>query len=123
MGNSSPMYTVNNLGLLYSDQGKSAEAEEMYKRALAGYEKALGKDHKSTLDTVYNMAKLMEKQEDLEAASQMFERAFLGYRNLLGADNSETIDAREQLERISHLQQKKVNTKKGFWKNLRRRLK
>jgi tetratricopeptide (TPR) repeat protein len=108
---------------LYYGQGKFAEAEEMYKRALAGYEKALGKDHKSTLDTVYNMAKLMEKQEDLEGASQMFERAFSGYRNLLGADNSKTIDAREQLERISHLQRKKVNTKKGFWKNLRRRLK
>jgi hypothetical protein len=95
----------------------------MYKCALAGLEKALGRDHKSTLDTVYNMAKLMEKQEDLEGASQMFERAFLGSRNLLGADNSVTIDARKQLERIIHLQQKKVNAKKGFWKNLRRRLK
>ena len=92
----------------------------MCKRALAAYEKALGRDHKSTLDTVYNMAKLIEKQEDLEGASQMFERASLGYRNLLGADNSETIDARKQLERIIHLQQKKVNAKKGFWKNLRR---
>jgi hypothetical protein len=48
---------------LYSEQGKFAEAEELYKRALAGYEKALGRDHKSTLDTAYNMAKLMEKQD------------------------------------------------------------
>jgi tetratricopeptide (TPR) repeat protein len=69
---------------LYSRQGKLAEAEEIYKRALVGKEKALGRDNKSTLDTVYNMAMLMEKQEDLEGASQMFERAFLGYRNLLG---------------------------------------
>jgi hypothetical protein len=95
----------------------------MYKRSLAGFEKALGRNHKSTLDTVYNMTKLMEKQEDLEGANKMFERAFLGYSNLLGADTSETIDAREQLERISHLQRKKVNSKKGFWKNLRPRLK
>jgi hypothetical protein len=46
---------VNNLGNLYSDQGKMAEAEEMYQRALVGYEKALGPDHTSTLSTVNNL--------------------------------------------------------------------
>lgn len=33
--------TVNNIGNLYSNQGKLAEAEQMYLWALAGYEKAL----------------------------------------------------------------------------------
>jgi Tfp pilus assembly protein PilF len=33
----STLDTVNNLGLLYSDQGKLEEAEEMYQRALKGY--------------------------------------------------------------------------------------
>jgi hypothetical protein len=32
--------TVNNLDNLYADQGKIVEAEEMYVRALRGYEKA-----------------------------------------------------------------------------------
>jgi tetratricopeptide (TPR) repeat protein len=41
----STLSTVNNLGLLYVAQGKLDEAEEMYQRALAGYEKALGSDH------------------------------------------------------------------------------
>ncbi|KAL4786920.1 hypothetical protein BJX76DRAFT_345944 [Aspergillus varians] len=40
------------LGILYSDQGKLEEAEEIYQQALAGREKALGPDHTSTLDTV-----------------------------------------------------------------------
>jgi tetratricopeptide (TPR) repeat protein len=31
---------VNNLGLLYADQGKLDEAEKMYQQALQGYEKA-----------------------------------------------------------------------------------
>jgi hypothetical protein len=29
---------VNNLGILYQNQGKLGEAEQMYKRALKGYE-------------------------------------------------------------------------------------
>ncbi|KAF2676925.1 hypothetical protein K458DRAFT_257845, partial [Lentithecium fluviatile CBS 122367] len=36
----STLGTVNNLGLLYADQGKLAEAEAMYSRALQGYEEA-----------------------------------------------------------------------------------
>jgi tetratricopeptide (TPR) repeat protein len=33
---------VNNLGLLYADQGKLDKAEKMYQQALLGYKKALG---------------------------------------------------------------------------------
>jgi hypothetical protein len=33
-------------------QGKSQEAEEMYQRALVGYENDLGPNHRSTLGTV-----------------------------------------------------------------------
>ena len=36
----SSLATVNNLGLLYADQGKMEEAEEMYHWALKGVEKA-----------------------------------------------------------------------------------
>jgi hypothetical protein len=50
----STLAMVNNLGLLYANQGKMAEAEEMYVRALRGYEKAWGPEHTSTLDTVNN---------------------------------------------------------------------
>ncbi|KAL4746509.1 hypothetical protein BDW72DRAFT_184760 [Aspergillus terricola var. indicus] len=40
--------TVKNLGLLYFDQGKLKEAEEMYQQVFAGYKKALGVDHPET---------------------------------------------------------------------------
>lgn len=36
----STLNTVNNLGLLYSDQDKMKEVEDIYLRALAGKEKA-----------------------------------------------------------------------------------
>ena len=49
------------LAVLYSDQDMMVKAEDMYLRALAGFEKAWGPDHKSTLDTRYNLADLFEK--------------------------------------------------------------
>ena len=42
VGHSSTLATVNNLGLLYRDQSKLGEAEQMYKRALRGYEALSG---------------------------------------------------------------------------------
>src|SRR5204862_526740 len=41
----STLVTVNNLGLLYADQGRLTEAEPMYQRALSGFQTALGPSH------------------------------------------------------------------------------
>jgi tetratricopeptide (TPR) repeat protein len=51
----STLDTVNNLGSLYRDQGELDAAEQMYNRALTGYEKAFGPNHTSTLSTVHNL--------------------------------------------------------------------
>lgn len=53
----STLRTVNNLGLLYSHQGKLKEAEEMFQRAMAKKE-ALGPNHTSTLATVSSLGTL-----------------------------------------------------------------
>jgi tetratricopeptide (TPR) repeat protein len=66
--------TVDNLGLLYRDQDKLDDAEQMYLRALAGYEKVLGADHTLTLDTVDNLGLLYHKQNKLDKAQQMYNR-------------------------------------------------
>ena len=68
-----------NLGNLYADQGKLAEAEQMYQRALQGYEKAWGPEHTSTLDTVNNLGNLYKHQGKLAEAEQMYQRALQGY--------------------------------------------
>ena len=47
----------------------------MYMRALAGYEKLLGRDHRSTLNTVYNLGLLYADQGKLDQAEHMFIRA------------------------------------------------
>jgi tetratricopeptide (TPR) repeat protein len=83
--------TINNLGNLYSDQGKLWEAKQMYQRALAGYEKTLGADHTLTLGTVNNIGLLYADQGKLQEAEQMYQRALAGYKKALGADHTSTL--------------------------------
>ncbi|GMG55404.1 unnamed protein product [Aspergillus oryzae var. brunneus] len=80
------------IGILYSDQGKMKEAEEMYQRALAGYEKALGPDHTSTLRTVNNLGILYTDQGKLQEAEEMYQRALAGKEKALGPDHTSTLD-------------------------------
>ena len=47
----------------------------MYRRALAGKEKALGPDHTSTLNTVRNLGILYRNQGKLAEAETMYQRA------------------------------------------------
>ncbi|KAF2820886.1 hypothetical protein CC86DRAFT_374161, partial [Ophiobolus disseminans] len=54
----STLDTVNNLGLLYADEGRLDKAEQMYEQALDGKEKAFGRGYTSALDTVDNLGNL-----------------------------------------------------------------
>ncbi|KAJ5588729.1 hypothetical protein N7537_011407 [Penicillium hordei] len=78
---------LHGLGDLYSNQGKLKEAEEMYEQALAGYEKALGPDHISTLNTASNLGSLYSKQGKLKEAEEMYQRALAGKKKALGPDH------------------------------------
>ncbi|KAJ6003697.1 hypothetical protein N7522_006389 [Penicillium canescens] len=80
------------LGDLYFEQGKLREAEEMYQRALAGYEKAQGPDHTSTLHIVNNLGLLYSDQGKLKEAEEMYQRALAGYEKALGPDHTFTLD-------------------------------
>ncbi|KAH0542026.1 hypothetical protein FGG08_003575, partial [Glutinoglossum americanum] len=68
MYGASYLHGLQNLGALYRDQGKLAEAEAMLQQALAGKEKALGPEHTSTLDTVHNLGALYRGQGKLAEA-------------------------------------------------------
>lgn len=57
-----------------------AEAEEMYQRALNGYEKAWGREHTSTLRTVYNLGNLYKNQGKMAEAEKMYQRANIGWK-------------------------------------------
>ena len=72
----------HNLGDLYADQGKMAEAEKMYERALEGYEKAWDPEHTSTLSTVNNLGTLYRNQGKMAEAERMYERALEGFEKV-----------------------------------------
>jgi tetratricopeptide (TPR) repeat protein len=80
------------LGDLYADQDKLVLANQMYGRALEGYEKAFGTEHMSTLDIVNNLGSLYKNQGKFALAEQMYERALEGYERELGAEHTSTLD-------------------------------
>ena len=83
---------VNSLGNLYADQGKTNEAEEMFLRALTGYEKVWGAEHTSTLDTVNSLGNLYKNQGKMKEAEDMYLRALTGYEKTWGPEHKSTLD-------------------------------
>jgi len=82
--------SLHMLGSLYADQSKFPEAVAMYKQALEGYEKALGRDHISTLSTANNLGVLYKNQDKLPEAEAMYKRALEGYEKVLGLSHPKT---------------------------------
>jgi tetratricopeptide (TPR) repeat protein len=65
------------LGILYSDQGKLAEAEKMHQQALQRKDqKVLGADHISTLNTVNDLSLLYSNQGKLTEAEKMYQQLY-----------------------------------------------
>ena len=83
--------SFDKLGSLCLDQGKLKEAEEMYQRALRGYEKALGLEHTFTLAIVNNLGVLYQDQGKLKEAEEMYQRALRGYEKALGLEHTSTL--------------------------------
>ncbi len=67
--------SLNNLALLYDAQGKYADAEPLYKRALAIVEKALGPEHPHVATSLENYAALLRKTGRGHEAAKMEARA------------------------------------------------
>jgi hypothetical protein len=77
-----------------------AEAEKIYLRALAGYEKALGPEHISTLDTVNNLRILYASQGNRAIAEQMFLRVLTEYKKALGSEHISTLETVNNLRNL-----------------------
>jgi tetratricopeptide (TPR) repeat protein len=61
--------------LLYDNQGRYADAEPLYKRALAIREKTLGPDHPDVAQSLNNLALLYDQQGRYADAEPLYKRA------------------------------------------------
>ena len=72
------------MAVLLKAQGKLAEAEPLYRRALEGREQQLGAHHLSTLISVNNLAQLLQAQGKL-AEAEPLRRRVAGSREMAAA--------------------------------------
>ncbi len=67
--------TINNLELLYLNQDKMKEVEEVFLRALTEYEKTWDSEHTSTLKIINNLENLYKNQDKMKEVEDMYQRA------------------------------------------------
>jgi hypothetical protein len=82
---------INNLAILLKNQGKLAEAEPLYREALAGRRRTLGGDHHNTLTSMHNLASLLIMQGKLGEAEPLCREALAGRRRTLGDQHPSTL--------------------------------
>src|SRR5262249_30712138 len=82
--------SINNLASLYNAQGRYAEAEPLYKRALAIGEKALGPEHPTVALSLNNLAALYNVQGRYAEALDPIRRAAAIHRVRFVAGGSES---------------------------------
>ena len=71
--------------MFYDNQGRYADAEPLYKRALAVREKTLGPDHPDVAQTLNNLALLYYNQGRYAEAEPLYKRALAIYEKALGS--------------------------------------
>jgi CHAT domain-containing protein/Tfp pilus assembly protein PilF len=76
---------INNLAQVYGDLGRDAEAEPLYKRALAIMEKSGGLDSADIAPELNNLAALYQRQLRYAEAEPLFKRALAIREKALGA--------------------------------------
>jgi len=75
---------LNNLAVLYTRQGRNADAERLFKRSVATFEKTLGPNHPDLADILQNLAGLYKDEGRYADAQQLFKRS-MAIRGKTGA--------------------------------------
>lgn len=75
------------LGGVHHLQGKLADAEPLYRQALAIYERAFGAEHRNVADALYGLGGLYLNQGRLQDAELLLKRALTIQEKILGPDN------------------------------------
>lgn len=91
-GDQALLEALHLMGLLCVNQGKLAEAKQMYECALDGQEVVLGPKHRSTLTTINDLGVLYQDQRQLDDAKRMYKRALRDRATKFGQDEASTLE-------------------------------
>jgi tetratricopeptide (TPR) repeat protein len=82
--------SLNNLALLYDNQGRYDEAEPLYQQALELRRELLGDRHPDVAGSLFNLGGLRYNQGRYPEALDLFLEAEAIYLTTLGADHPDT---------------------------------
>ena len=91
---------VNNLAVLYQEQGRYSEAEPLYNRSLAIREKALGPDHPIVANSLNHLALMYLRQARYSEAEPLLKRSLAIREKALGLDH---FDVGTSLDNLAEL--------------------
>jgi len=91
---------MNELAVVLQRLGKYEEAVALYRKALDGREKTLGKEHPGTLTSLNNLATVLQDQGDYEAAEELHRRALEGRKKVLGKEHPNTLTGVNNLAEV-----------------------
>jgi len=91
---------LNEAAVQFINMGQISNAEGMYRRALEGYEMALGANHPSTLTSVGNLALVLQNQGKYEVAEKMCRRALEWRQMVLGVEHPSTLTSIDNLASV-----------------------
>ena len=89
--------SLNNLALLYQAMGRYAEAEPLYRRSLAIWEKQLGRDHPAVATIVNNLASLYWAMGRYAEAEPLLRRSLEVREKQLGRDHPDVAQSLNNL--------------------------
>ena len=115
---------LNNLAVVYETQGKYAEAERLFKRALAIREKALGARPPRCGQTLNNLAIVYHEQGKYADAEALYKRALAIREKALGADHPDVAASLNNLAVVYRQQGRYAEAERSTsarWRSARRR--
>lgn len=84
---------LNALALRLKGQGRGQEAEPLYRKVLAGSERAHGKLHRSAITAANNLALCLDELGRPGEAEPLYRRALEGDEQTLGAEHPDTLSS------------------------------
>ncbi len=109
---------LNELALVYSVQGRYAEAEPLYQRSLEIREKTLGEDHHDVAESLHNLAWLCSAQGCYEEAEPLYERALEILEKTLGKKHPNVAASLSSLALLYHTQGKYAKAEPLYQRSL-----